>query len=213
MEKYYKILGLDKSATDEEIKASYSELIRKYDPSNYDKEYLKKHAEEKTKEIIEAFDTIMNSKRSEQIQNENSQKNKKNTKEDIFEEIENLIEANMLEQAEEKLMKIPEEKRNTARWYYLKGVVLYKKGWLADASNFFAVAVKLNPSNEEYRKALEKATWQQNGRFNSPQTGPFSGPYPSGGPMGCSFCDICGTIMCADMCCDCASPRGAYRCC
>ncbi len=214
MDKYYEILGLDRSATDEEIKKQYSNLIRKYDPNNYDKDDLKKYAQEKTKEITEAFDSIMNNKRAEKIQNQKNvfEENEQNSDDSVLEKIENLIESNFLEQAEQKLMQIPQEKRN-ARWYFLKGVVLFKKGWLLDASNFFAIAVKLDPSNEEYKRALEKATWQRNGGFNTPQAGPFSGPYSSGGPMGCSFCDICGTIMCADMCCDCSTPRGPFRCC
>ncbi len=209
-EKYYKILGLDENATDEEIKKAYITLKRKYDPNNYEKEDLKEHAKEKTKEIIEAFDAIMNERRAKNIENEKENKETTSKGEENFKAIEKLIESNLLQRAEQELMNIPQEKR-TARWYYLKGVILYKKGWLLEASNFFATASNLEPSNEEYKEALEKANWQRRGGFNEPQSGPY-GPYSPTGPMGCSFCDVCGTIMCMDMCCDCIVPRNPYRC-
>lgn len=109
-------------------------------------------------------------------------------------------------------MNIPQEKR-TAKWFFLKGVILFKKGWLLEASNFFSTAVNMDPSNEEYKKALEKANWQRQGEFNNKAGGPFSGPYPTTGGYNCSFCDICTTIMCADICCDCFAPRGGFRWC
>lgn len=212
MDKFYEVLGLKKTASDEEIKKTYSNLIRKYDPNNYDKAELKKHAKEKTKQIIEAFDNIMNFKRAEKIQN--NEKETEKDENDVFLKIEDLIENNFLQQAEEELINIPQEKR-TARWYFLKGVVLYRKGWLLEASNFFAIAVKLEPSNEEYKKALERATWQKNGGFSNPQSRDFNNPYPTNTPTNCTVCDICGTIMCLDMCCNCGAPRGPYggRCC
>ncbi len=212
MEKYYKILGVEQSATDEEIKKAFVALKRKYDPNNYDKESLKNHAKEKTKEIVEAFDNIMNQKRAETIKNKENNNQTENSSSNDLKEIENLIENNILQKAEDLLMQIPQEKR-TARWYFLKGVVLFKKGWILEAYNFFATAHNMDPSNEEYKQALDKANWQRRGGFNSPQDGPFGSPYPQGSPVGCSCCDICGAIMCADMCCECGAPRGPYRCC
>lgn len=209
MEKYYKILEIDTNATEEEIKKAFSKLKRKYDPNNYDKESLKQHAQEKTKEIVEAFDKIMNKKRAEKIENEKTKKTSQPEEDESLNLAERLINENVLQRAEEILTNIPQEKR-TARWFFLKGAILFKKGWLLEASNFFATAVNLDPSNEEYKKALERTNWQKQGEFNNPNrpNSPFGGPYPTAGQPGCSFCDICTTMMCANICCDCFSPPG-----
>ena len=47
----YKVLGIDPSATDEEVKKAYRELARKYHPDNYDDNPLKDLAAEKMQEI------------------------------------------------------------------------------------------------------------------------------------------------------------------
>ncbi len=53
---YYKILGVDKTATGEEIQKSFRQLARKYHPdANPDN---KKEAEEKFKEISEAYEVL-----------------------------------------------------------------------------------------------------------------------------------------------------------
>ena len=54
----YKVLGVPRDATDEEIKKAYRELARKYHPDNYVNNPLSDLVEEKMKEINEAYDTI-----------------------------------------------------------------------------------------------------------------------------------------------------------
>ena len=49
----YKVLGVSPNATDEEIKAAYRELARKYHPDNYVNNPLGDLAAEKMKEINE----------------------------------------------------------------------------------------------------------------------------------------------------------------
>ena len=55
----YKILNVPSTATDEEVKKAYRELARKYHPDNYHDSPLEDLAQEKMKEINEAYDTIM----------------------------------------------------------------------------------------------------------------------------------------------------------
>ena len=54
----YKVLGLKETATDAEIKAAYYDAVRKYHPDQYRDNPLSDLAEEKLKEINEAYDTI-----------------------------------------------------------------------------------------------------------------------------------------------------------
>ena len=51
----YSVLGVDQNASDEEIKKAYRELARKYHPDNYQNNPLADLAEEKMKEINEAY--------------------------------------------------------------------------------------------------------------------------------------------------------------
>ena len=55
---YYEVLGVSKTATDEEIKKAYRKLAKKWHPdANPDN---KKEAEEKFKEVSEAYETLSN---------------------------------------------------------------------------------------------------------------------------------------------------------
>lgn len=67
MEKdYYKILGVNKTATDDEIKSAYRKLAMKYHP---DKNPGDKVAEEKFKEIAEAYDVLGDPKKRKEYDN------------------------------------------------------------------------------------------------------------------------------------------------
>ena len=54
----YSVLGIQPTATDAEVKKAYRELARKYHPDNYQNNPLADLAEEKMKEINEAYDAI-----------------------------------------------------------------------------------------------------------------------------------------------------------
>ena len=54
----YKILGVSRDATDDEIKKAYRELARKYHPDNYANSPLADLAEEKMMEINTAYSDI-----------------------------------------------------------------------------------------------------------------------------------------------------------
>ncbi|MDO8886560.1 molecular chaperone DnaJ [Candidatus Oleimmundimicrobium sp.] len=62
---YYKILGVDKKATQDEIKKAYRKLAHKYHPDKA-QEGEKKQAEEKFKEIAEAYEVLGNSKKRQE---------------------------------------------------------------------------------------------------------------------------------------------------
>ena len=54
----YSVLGVSPNASDEEVKKAYRELARKYHPDNYQNNPLADLAEEKMKEVNEAYDAI-----------------------------------------------------------------------------------------------------------------------------------------------------------
>jgi len=99
---------------------------------------------------------------------------------------------------EELLDGIPSTGRD-AEWHFLKGSVCYSKGWLDQAHQYFAQAVRMNPSHPEYN-----AAYQQTSRMRHTGTANNYGGYrtvQTGGGM--DGCDLCSTLICADCCCEC----------
>ena len=86
MKDYYKILEINKSATEEEIKKAYRKLAMKYHPDKFanSSEEEKKKAEEKFKEIQEAYETLSNKKKKEIYDYQNSEEYKKNNRDNEF---------------------------------------------------------------------------------------------------------------------------------
>lgn len=187
----YSVLGISKNATDEEVKSAYRELARKYHPDNYADNPLSDLAGEKMKEINDAYDAIMNSRRSGRGKNTSSGYNTSGTT--SFPEVRSLIDQGRLEQAQEVLDGVPPQSRD-AEWYFLNGTVLYRRGWFDQAFTSFATACRMDPSNVEYRNALNRAQNQSGQQFNPYRT------YGSG--TGMSGCDCCQSLICADCCCE-----------
>lgn len=66
-----------------------------------------------------------------------------------------MIRQNRIMDAEVLLDGIPDYARN-AEWFFLKGSVLYQKGWLEEANVHFQTACRMDPGNVEYRQALNR---------------------------------------------------------
>ena len=191
----YEVLGVSENASEEEIKAAYKNLARKYHPDNYSDNPLSDLAEEKMKEINEAYDTIMAQKRSGSSNGSGYNANSNYGGSGVYNDVRNLINQNRLEDAQEILDGVDISNRS-AEWYFLNGSVLYRRGWYDDAFTSFSTACRMDPNNLEYRNALNRISAQRNGQFG--------GGYNTGGyNSGCSACDVCQGLICADCCCEC----------
>lgn len=196
----YKILGVSPNASDNEIKAAYRELAKKYHPDNYANSPLADLADEKMKEINEAYDQITNERKHSKSGSSQGYGYGYGFSGSEYIDVRNLILAGRIADAEQLLDGVPPERRN-AEWYFLKGTVLYKRGWLDEAYNDFFRASQMDPGNSEYRAALNQVVNQRNGMYG--------GYNPAGGQMdGCSGCDICSSLCVADLCCNCFGNMG-----
>jgi curved DNA-binding protein CbpA len=191
----YSILGVSQTASDEEIKKAYRELVRKYHPDNYHNNPLADLAQEKMKEINEAYDTITKNRSG----GNNGAYNAGNTYTRStggsaeFNKVRAAINAGDLDLAEQLLNNA--SGRN-AEWNFLMGSLYYRKGWLDDARRYFETAVNMEPGNQEYLQALN--VMSRGGQSYSPYG------YNYNQRMGgCSACDVCTAFICADACCNC----------
>lgn len=187
----YAVLGVSKNASDEEIKNAYRELARKYHPDNYADNPLSDLAGEKMKEINEAYDKITEERRTGKKTGGSAYNANASSS---FPEVRSLINQGRLEQAQEVLDGVPPQSRD-AEWYFLNGTVLYRRGWFDQAFTSFATASRMDPTNMEYRNAVNHAQRQQGRQYN---------PYRTYGNAGsdCGTCDICQGLICADCCCE-----------
>lgn len=69
----YDVLGVKPTASPDEIKQAYRELAKKYHPDNYKNNPLEDLAQEKMREINEAYDAITSGRASSQSGNANYQ--------------------------------------------------------------------------------------------------------------------------------------------
>ena len=191
----YEVLGINRNATDNEIKTAYRELARKYHPDNYVNNPLSDLASDKMREINEAYDQVSNSRKhksSGSAQGQSSTGGSSN-----FSDIRSLISGGRLDDAQELLDGVPVERRD-AEWYFLNGTVLYRRGYFDEAYTSMATACRMNPGNLEYRAAFSQLQ-RSRGGFGSGYRGANTGSYNNGGA---SACNCCTNLICADCCCE-----------
>lgn len=200
----YNVLQVSPDASDDEVKAAYRELARKYHPDNFNGNPLSDLATEKMQEINEAYDQVMALRRNGK-QAGNGYSGGASYGGSQFSDIRRLINMRRITEAEELLDGVPREKRD-AEWFFLKGTIQQFRGWLDDAYENYASACNMEPSNGEYRNAFTQLQWQRQNAM--PRGGAYRGSPMSMGVGGCSVCDACSALMCANCLCNCCG--GGY---
>ncbi|MCQ2431510.1 MAG: J domain-containing protein [Clostridia bacterium] len=202
----YKILNVPRTANDEEVKKAYRALARKYHPDNYAGSDLADMAQEKMKEINEAYDLIRKERSANGTRPAQSYGQGTGggtyTHEDASTttaRIRFLINAGRFDEAAVLLDSIGEPSRG-AEWNYLKGCILLQKGWYFEAQRYFEIACYMDPANQEYAAAME------NIRSSANQYGKT---YQS---SDCTPCKVITALICADGLCECCGGD-LIRCC
>ncbi len=187
MKNPYEVLGVPHNATEEQIKEAYKELAKKYHPDKFVNNPLSDLAAEKMQEINWAYAELTKNKGSYSSSSQNNRYAN-------FNQVRELINQNRIMEAHNALNAMAV--RN-AEWHYLMGVVMQRKGWFDMAYQHFTTACNSDPYNEEYSRAKSA----MDARRTNYTGQSFNQGYPVGG--GCSTCDMCQGLICADCCCEC----------
>ena len=193
----YRILEVDASATDEEVKASYERLKEKYNEEKWQEGEAGNEAARMLDKLDAAYREVMDERK------ENS---KTTSGEDAYTEVTNAIKAGNIPLAQELLDGFNE--RN-AEWHYLQSVVFYKKNWLVDSKKQLEIAIQLEPENEKYKEAYKKLNEKINyDAQNSANAGQsvYQGQTVNSADdnqMGGNFCANCIECCYINMCINC----------
>lgn len=191
----YKVLGVTPQTSDDDVKRAYRELARKYHPDNYVNNPLADLAEARMKEINEAYDMIMNERSGKTSagssqsyggqtygqQGYQQQRTYTGANAALYSQVRQAINQGNLGMAEALLQRAA---GRDAEWFFLTGTVYYRKGWYDEAARAYTQACQMDPSNLEYRTALNNLN--------------LSGGYGGYRPMQeTSMCDCCvQTLIC-----------------
>lgn len=218
----YSVLGINRDASDREIKKAYRNMSRKYHPDSYANSSAAEAqaAAEKFKQIQEAYNQIVDERSGKSSGNYGGYGGGYGSSQSYSEEDQHLmaamnyIRARRYNEAINVLNGI--ENRN-GRWYYLSSVANMGLGNNVAAQDYAKKAVEMEPDNMEFRQYYQQV---QNGGGYSPFGGgygsPFGGGYGGGyggyggyGSYGGGSYNSCGTgnmccdLWCADSLCEC----------
>ena len=195
MQNPYEVLGIKEGASQEEIKAAYREQVKKYHPDKYQNNPLQDLAEEKLQEINEAYETLMKNNGSGAGNYQSYSggvRNNGQAQNPEFAEIRRMIDRGNLPGAEAALSR---GRTRNAEWFFLNGMIALRKGWYDEAVNQVQTAMSMDPSNMEYRNAMNSIMASGAGyRTNS---------YGRGYNSNDELCRMLQCYCCADALCDC----------
>ena len=204
----YKVLGVSETASQEEIRAAYLSLVKKYHPDKYADNPLKELADEKLKEINQAYE-MLNKKPSGDGGAERAGRSGSyspygsasaggqsrtytgpNAAE--LQRARSYINQNNLSAASTILSGISD--RN-GEWYFLSGIICWRQGRYDKAREYFQNAYQMEPDNAEYRNAYTSIN--NSGRSYGQNT--YGGTVNDCGSGNCGMLPLC-------LCCDCLTP-------
>ena len=188
----YRVLGVSRNATDEEIKQAYRTLAKKYHPDGYVDNPLADLAQEKMSQINDAYDQIQ-AERSGQANAQSSYQSTGGSSA-RFVDIRTAMQHGNYAEAEMQLDSIPQKERD-AEWNFLKGCVLLQRGWYTDAQKYLETACYMDPQNPEYRATLNRISQNAAGYGRTYRESNRGG--------GTDMCDCCTNLICLDCLCEC----------
>lgn len=199
----YEVLGVPENAGDEEIKKAYRKLSRLYHPDANINNPNKKEAEEKFKEVQQAYNAIMNKDTAGFSQGSSYSGYGRNygggfsgntgdSTDSRYVAAANFIRNGRFREALHVLEEMP---LRDGRWYYLSAVAMAALGNIATALDYARTAMEMEPDNMEYRQLYARLSSTGNWYMN--QRG-FGMPV---GNVGSTYCELCMLNLFCNMCC------------
>ncbi len=183
----YKVLGVSPNASNDEVKKAYRELSRKYHPDSYVDNPLSDLAEDKFKEVQEAYDQIM--KQREGGGSRGGATGGGSSPQ--FQTVRSYIQARRFREALSVLSSIQNQ---TAEWYYYSAVANMGIGNNLVAVEHAKRAAAMEPNNMEYVNFANQMQFQGQ-RYQTTGYGYGRQSYGSG--------NLCCDLWCADTLCEC----------
>ena len=223
MQDPYKVLGISRDASDEEVKKAYRKLSRKYHPDANINNPNRDKAEEMFKLVQEAYKQIMD-ERSGKIPGRSGsygyggfggygQRSDSAYENPEMQAAANYINTRHFTEAMNVLENISER---SAEWYYLHAIANYGLGNNVAAQNDAQTACNMEPDNNRYRQLYQQlsagGTWYNDmGRGYGYEGSPcYEGTdSPGGGSCGRTAAAVCSTLAC----CTCLGGGGIPLCC
>ena len=191
----YEVLGVSRNASIEEIKKADKELSRKYHPDSYVGNPLSSLAEEKFKQVQEAYDAIMKEKNGDYNYADNYNNNGYNNSESgEMAEVYNLLGRRAYSQALSLLDSMP---NRNAKWYYYSAIAQVGLGNNLRGMEYARMAVSMEPNNIEYQNLVNRLSFQGN------RYGEVRNVYRGGRSGFDDASDLCCKLWLADSLCEC----------
>ena len=192
----YEVLGVSPNASNDEVKKAYRELSRKYHPDSYANNPLAELAEEKFKEVQEAYDQIMKQREGGYSYQSGSQRQGYSSASGNQETVElqaarNYINARRFREALNVLSNIP---NRSAMWYYYSSIANMGIGNNLVAVDHAKQAAAMEPNNMEYVNYANQMQFRGQ-HYQTTGYGYGRQSYGTG--------NLCCDLWCADSICEC----------
>ena len=194
------ILGVSEDCTQNELYEAYKEQRNKFADLRFEPGEVGAEACARLEEIETAYAEANEVLRSRFVIHEVNN----------FEDVDRAIKQGRLDDAQHILDNCA---NRTAEWHYLQAAIFYRKNWTADALKQLEYACQMEPNNLKYSEARQRmvnhikanTTAQGQSFYNGDnrEERTYANMNQQHQTRGCTACDCCSSLICADCCCEC----------